>query len=183
MQYIFSSFLSLKNYFFKRNYDIPMIGCEESGKTSLINKLRIETGQTPLPPHIGITYSVNYKKLQIQEKDYYLFQKEFPQHFPIIWKHLRENYDALILVIDSTEKESIQDSCEFFWEYIIKSNRKFPVLILANKQDIKEALSLDDINFIFNLKDLKDRPIKIIGTSATNADEMIKGFDWLDNLL
>ena len=55
-----------------------MIGCENTGKTTLINKLRRDNGIF-IPPNIGFENEVNYKKMKIKEDNllsHILFKKK-----------------------------------------------------------------------------------------------------------
>ena len=175
MGYYFSSILSIKNYCFKKKFTIPLTGLEECGITSIINKLRTDMGLIMLPPHLGITYSVNYKRFHLE--------KYLPLEWGLLWKYYMKEIYAIILVLDSCDKEMVKESAELFWEIFAKAKEKFPILILANKQDRKEALSLDDICFIFNLKNFSEKTWKIVGTNIYNSKEIYKGLNWLDSLL
>ena len=100
-----------------------------------------------------------------------------------LWKYYIPKIDAIILVLDSCDKESLKESSDLFWEFFAKSNKNFPVLIFANKQNIEGALSLDYISVILNLNDLTKRPWKIFGIHNYNIEEIYKGLDWLETVL
>lgn len=54
------------------------------------------------------------------------------------------------------------------------------LLILANKQDIKGALSPEEIAKVLNLEAMdKTRHWKIVGCSAYTGEGLLEGFDWL----
>ncbi len=52
------------------------------------------------------------------------------------------------------------------------------VLILANKQDLKEALGPADISEVLRLTDIKDRSWSIQKTSALTGEGLEAGFEW-----
>ena len=182
MGYYISSILSsIQNYCFQRKFFIPIIGPRGSGKTLIINKLKSDMG-LPILPNIGFSFtnsnSLNYKRLQLEEN--YLF---FKGKGMTLWKYYIPKIDAIILVLDSCDKESLKESSDLFWEFFAKSNKNFPMLIFANKQNIEGALSLDDIRVILNLNNLTERPWKIFGIHNYNIEEIYKGLDWLETLL
>uniref|UniRef100_A0A2C9UMJ7 ADP-ribosylation factor n=1 Tax=Manihot esculenta TaxID=3983 RepID=A0A2C9UMJ7_MANES len=54
------------------------------------------------------------------------------------------------------------------------------LLILANKQDLKGALTPDEIAKVLNLENMdKTRHWKIVGCSAYIGEGLLEGFDWL----
>ena len=118
----------------------------------------------PVLPNIGFSFtnsnSLNYKRLQLEEN--YLFCKGKGM---TLWNYYIPKIDAIILVLDSCDKETLKESSDLFWEFFAESNKNFPVLIFANKQNIEGALSLDDIRVILNLNNLIERPWKIFGMS------------------
>lgn len=52
------------------------------------------------------------------------------------------------------------------------------LLILANKQDLNEALNPTEISEILRLTDIKDRSWSIQKTSALTGEGLEAGFDW-----
>ena len=101
----------------------------------------------------------------------------------ILWKHWLNNIDALIIVIDSCNKEFIEETCDIFWNYFAEKTGKIPALFLANKIDVKESLSVDEICSLLKMKDLTERPWKIEGATRNNLEGIIKGLNCLDIIL
>ena len=58
-----------------------------------------------------------------------------------------------------------------------------PLLVLANKQDLKGALSVSDVAQKLDLTRLRGRDWHIQGTNATTGDGLYEGLDWLSNKL
>ncbi len=54
-----------------------------------------------------------------------------------------------------------------------------PVLVLANKQDLLNALPADDIAEALNLFLIRDRPWQIQGCSAKDGSGLQEGMSWL----
>lgn len=54
-----------------------------------------------------------------------------------------------------------------------------PVLVLANKQDLLNALPADDIAEALNLFLIRDRPWQIQGCSAKDGSGLQEGMAWL----
>ena len=82
----------------------------------------------------------------------------------ILWKYYFNNIDCTIVVLDSSNTESIKESVDIFWDYFAKNDNNFPVLIFVNRLNLEGALSIDNICSIFNLKNLDEKLWKIIGS-------------------
>ena len=181
MGYIFSLFFSNK-----KEYFISLIGCENTGKTTLIDKLRRDNGIF-IPPNIGFENEVNYKKMKIKEDNllsHILFKKRNLYEKNLYIKYINGGgVNGIIFVVDSSDKEEIQKSFEILLEFFTKIDNKIPILIIANKQDVEGTLSLNEISYISNLKNLYEKEWKIIGASLDYYSGFYKGLDWLDSLL
>lgn len=53
------------------------------------------------------------------------------------------------------------------------------LLILANKQDIEGALSVQEIASVLDLKSLAKRRWKVLACSAVTGAGLVEGFDWI----
>ncbi len=54
-----------------------------------------------------------------------------------------------------------------------------PILILANKQDLLNALSPAEITAELNLNELRDRTWQILPCSARTGEGLQEGMEWL----
>ncbi|OMO56207.1 reverse transcriptase [Corchorus olitorius] len=74
------------------------------------------------------------------------------------------------------------DDCKMELDNLLKEERLSgaSLLILANKQDIKGALTPAEIAKVLNLEAMdKTRHWKIVGCSAYTGEGLLEGFDWL----
>ena len=108
-----------------------------------------------------------------------------------LWRHHYQNTSALIFVVDSNDRERIDDlrgsdnsAKEELHRMMAEDELKFvPVLVFANKQDLPNAMSVDEVKERLTLSDLVDRQWYIQGTCATTGDGLYEGLDWLSNTL
>ncbi|WCJ43521.1 ADP-ribosylation factor family protein [Euphorbia peplus] len=83
--------------------------------------------------------------------------------------------------IDSSDLRRLDD-CKMELDNLLKEERLSgaSLLVFANKQDIKGALTPEEIAKVLNLENMdKTRHWKIIGCSAYTGDGLLEGFDWL----
>ena len=61
--------------------------------------------------------------------------------------------------------------------------RDATLLVFANKQDLPNAMSVNDVTEKLGLNSLKNRKWYIQGCCATTGDGLYEGLDWLSNAL
>ncbi|MBA0770109.1 hypothetical protein Gotri_018782, partial [Gossypium trilobum] len=97
------------------------------------------------------------------------------------WRNYFEQTDGLVWVVDSSDLRRLDD-CKMELNNLLKEERLSgaSLLILANKQDIKGALTPAEIAKVLNLESMdKTRHWKIVGCSAYTGEGLLEGFDWL----
>jgi len=90
---------------------------------------------------------------------------------------------SFVFVIDSTNRHDIIAICENL--HRMKNEERFqgkPVLILANKQDLSNAMSVDKIREKLALDKFDETVVwHLQGTSAVQNTGIQEGFTWLAN--
>ena len=61
--------------------------------------------------------------------------------------------------------------------------RDATLLVFANKQDLPNAMSVNDVTEKLGLNQLRNRKWYIQGCCATTGDGLYEGLDWLSNAL
>lgn len=83
------------------------------------------------------------------------------------WKNYFENTDALIYVIDCSDRKRLMESGNEFMELLADEKlRDVPILIFANKQDLSNAMKVSEIAEAIGLVKLNDRTWQIQESSA-----------------
>ena len=90
----------------------------------------------------------------------------------VVWEKYKlfcPNTDRIILIIDSNNKKWFDDAIECFQDILDEDELKnCPILIMANKQDMNETLSSDEITLFLRDEKYNDRKWYIIKTSGIN---------------
>eukprot|EP00878_Enallax_costatus_P028441 GHUV01030722.1.p1 GENE.GHUV01030722.1~~GHUV01030722.1.p1 ORF type:complete len:177 (+),score=32.71 GHUV01030722.1:430-960(+) len=96
------------------------------------------------------------------------------------WRNYYEKTDGLIWVIDSADLARLEDT-KTELHNLLHEERLFgaTLLILANKQDIPAALSLQEIEQVLDLGSMAKRHCKAIACSAHTGDGLLEAFEWL----
>lgn len=88
--------------------------------------------------------------------------------------------DALVMVVDSTDRARIDLVKDELWRVITSDDLKGAiVLVFANKQDLKDCMTAADISSSLKLHDIKDHDWHIQACSAKKGTGLKEGFDWM----
>jgi len=170
-----------------RTYElrILMLGLNRAGKTTILYKLKLgETLQTI--PTVGFNveeYPYN-KKTQ-----FIIWDVGGQQSLRPLWHHYYENTNAIIFVVDSSDRERIDDdsgcSAQIELHRVLEDQELTgrPLLVFANKQDMQDAMTVEEMTKRLNLEKLRDRQWQIQGSSANSGDGLAQGLQWLATTL
>ena len=101
-----------------------------------------------------------------------------------LWRHYYQNTDAIIFVVDSNDRERVDRGDGSAAEELAKMLREdelrdATLLVLANKQDLPNAMSVAEITDKLHLHDMRSRKWYIQACCATTGDGLYEGLDWL----
>ena len=157
----------------KKNFRLLIAGFDDSGKTSILNQLKyLEFIKTQ--PTIGYNIeAIDYKGL-----NFTIVDTGGQDKIRVLWKHYYQDIDGLIFVMNSNERDYIDDNIEEIRKMSCEKELEgCPFLVIANKQDEKNAFPPDEIKDKFG--DIKGRKLNVFGASAKTGEGIIEGFDWL----
>lgn len=151
---------------------ILVIGLDDAGKTTFVK--RMQTGKFSHPSR---TMGMNFDRVQIGNLILEIVdlggQKAF---ISTIWPgFLKGFYELILYVIDSSDKLRLSITEKEFTKLIrADSLKETPIMVLANKQDLQQAMSSAEIALKLRLADAsRGRTFQIIPTSMLTG----KGFD------
>ncbi|XP_066930333.1 ADP-ribosylation factor 4-like [Clytia hemisphaerica] len=172
MHSVFKKFLGLK-----KDVRILLVGLDAAGKTTILYKLKLGEMVTTIPT-IGFNVeTVEYKNITFTVWDVGGQDKIRP-----LWRHYFQNTQGIIYVIDSNDRERIQEAQEVLKNMLSQDElTDAALLVLANKQDLPNALSASQITEKLGLLDIRNRSWYTQATCASNGDGLYEGLDWLSN--
>lgn len=153
---------------------ILMVGLDAAGKTTILYKLKLSEVVTTLPT-IGFNVeTVEYKNISFTVWDVGGQVKLRP-----LWRHYFQNTSAIIYVLDTNDPERMNESREEL-ELILENEEVAgcPLLVMANKQDLPQAVSAATVTDALRLRQLS-RPWFVQSTCAINSSGIYEGLDWL----
>lgn len=91
---------------------------------------------------------------------------------------------GIIYVVDSNDRERIDEAALELQKVLREDElRDSVLLVLANKQDLPNAMSVAEVTDKLGLHSLRSRQWYIQATCATSGDGLYEGLDWLSTAL
>ena len=166
---------------------ILMVGLDAAGKTTILYKLKLGEVVTTIPT-IGFNVeTVSYKNINFTVWDVGGQDKIRP-----LWRHYYQNTQGVIFVVDSNDRDRIDDSKDY--EHSAKEElqrmlaedelREAVLLVFANKQDLPNAMNPNEVTERLGLNQMRgQRKWHVQPTSAPQGDGLYEGLDWLSATL
>merc|ERR1711918_39859 len=119
---------------------ILMLGLDNSGKTSILKRSSDED-----ITHIMPTQGFNIKSLLHEGFKLNVWDIGGQKTIRPYWKNYFENTDALIYVVDSSDRRRLEEAGEELAELLVEDKLGgVPLLVFANKQDLISAAPRGD---------------------------------------
>ena len=100
-----------------------------------------------------------------------------------LWKHYYEDAEALIFVIDSSDKKRIEEAKNEMNGILSEGDLSSTILLVfANKQDLPNALSISELSEKLELNKLRIQ-WNVQGCVGTTGQGLYEGLDWLSSKL
>jgi len=156
-----------------------MLGLDAAGKTTITYRLKLGDVVTTIPT-IGFNVeTIQYKKLQMTMWDIGGQDKIRP-----LWRHYFVNTSGLIFVVDSNDRERLEEAKEELHKLLTEAHLKgIPVLIYSNKQDLPHSLTLAQVTDLLDMHKEKSRRWFVQSCSATTGNGIYEGLDWLSKAI
>ncbi|XP_059811701.1 ADP-ribosylation factor 1-like [Hypanus sabinus] len=169
----------IRGLFSKKEMRILMVGLDAAGKTTILYKLKLGEIVTTIPT-IGFNVeTVEYKNVSFTVWDVGGQDKIRP-----LWRHYFQNTQGLIFVVDSNDRERVSEAREELTRMLAEEELEDAVLlVLANKQDLPNAMTASEITDKLGLLQMHSRSWYIQATCATSGDGLCDGLEWLTNQL
>ena len=152
---------------------ILILGLDNAGKTSIMTRMK-NAELTGIAPTIGLNIEhINRNGINITIWD-------IGGQATMIWKHYYLNAQAIIFVIDLSDKERIQSAKQeldkLLTEPILAS---CPILIFGNKQDLSCALTSEELSDAIKYNKIARKNKLIQLCSALKKNGIWEGIDRL----
>uniref|UniRef100_A0A2K6UJL1 ADP-ribosylation factor n=1 Tax=Saimiri boliviensis boliviensis TaxID=39432 RepID=A0A2K6UJL1_SAIBB len=157
--------------FGKKEMRILMVGLDAVGKTTILYKLKLGEIVTTIP-----TIGFNVETMEYKNISFTVWDP--------LWHHYFQSTQGLIFVVDSNDRERVNEAREELMRMLAEDElRDAVLLVFANKQDLPNAMNAAEITDKLGLHSLRHRNWYIRPPAATSGDRLYEGLDWLSNQL
>lgn len=143
--------------------NVTIIGLQNAGKTTLLRVLAGGEYTTDAVPTVGF----NKKDVKKGHVSISCWDLGGQPKFRTMWERYCRDVDAIVFVVDAADREAAPVANEELHTLLSKSTLEgIPLLILGNKSDLQDKMSVDELIEALDLKKVMHREISCYGVSA-----------------
>ncbi|XP_060598982.1 ADP-ribosylation factor-related protein 1-like [Ruditapes philippinarum] len=183
---MYTLFSGLWKFMFQKDeYNILILGLDNAGKTTYLEQTKMKFTKNYQGMHLNkitTTVGLNIGTIVIGGVKLKFWDLGGQEELQSLWDKYYAESHAVIYIVDSSDKERIDESKEAFDKMIVNETLKtVPLLLLANKQDLQDVVTVGDIKSVFNSSRelLGHRDCRVNGVSALKGDGINEGIEWM----
>ncbi|RKF57656.1 ADP-ribosylation factor-like protein 2 [Golovinomyces cichoracearum] len=154
---------------------ILMLGLDNAGKTTIVRRIMGEEIESISPTLGFIIKTIDFEGFKLNIWDVG-GQKTLRSY----WRNYFEKTDALIWVVDATDRARIDD-CRDELHGLLKEERLSgaSLLVFANKTDVDGCMSEEDISLGLQVDAIRTHQWHVISCSAVTGSNLNEGLAWV----
>ena len=172
------------------------IGLDASGRTTALYRLKLGEIVTTIP-----TIGFNVETVDYGDTSFTIWDVGGCDRIRPLWRHYYQSTQAVIYCVDSNDRERMtpqpgDDETSYMYKYGSARNlfmqtldedelKNAVVLVLANKQDLPGACSVEEVAQAMGVEGYRQRGVSIVcmGSCATSGDGLLDALDWLSSAI
>ncbi|ESP03971.1 hypothetical protein LOTGIDRAFT_203405 [Lottia gigantea] len=158
---------------------IVMVGLDLTGKTTILYRMKFGQYMNAIP-----TVGFNCEKIEgkvgkLKGVSFTIWDIGGKDNMRPLWKSYLRSADGIIFVVDSSDKERMEETRIELYKFVKSHNTlKLPTLVIANKQDLQEALDPDEIAKMLSIQDLTmTQPCHFLPACAVTGEGLTEAMD------
>lgn len=166
-------------------FHIVILGLDCAGKTTVLYRLQFNEFVNTVP-----TKGFNTEKIKVtlgnhKTVTFHFWDVGGQEKLRPLWKSYTRCTDGIVFVVDSVDVERMEEAkTELHKITRISENQGVPVLIVANKQDLRHSLSLSEVEKMLATSELSSStPWHLQPTCAIIGDGLKEGLDKLHDMI
>ncbi|XP_005799487.1 ADP-ribosylation factor-like protein 4A [Xiphophorus maculatus] len=173
------------NMSFFQSFHIAILGLDSAGKTTVLYRLQFNEFVNTVP-----TKGFNSEKVKVtlgrnRAVTFHFWDVGGQEKLRPLWKSYTRCTDGIIFVVDSADAERMEEAKTELHKIAKSSeNQGVPVLVVANKQDLRVSLAQGEIEKLLALKELGPAtPWHLQACCAIIGDGLRDGLDELYKMI
>lgn len=166
-----------------QDWNVVMIGLDNVGKTTLIQKLKYgKSEEVYTTPTIGFNVEV---VTPCKGLTFTMWDIGGQDKLRRLWSNYYTACRAIIFIVDSSDRQRLPESRKALHLALEDPAmpKDIPVMILANKQDLPSALSAEDIFVNMGLEHVETHECMALGTVITRSEGTMEAMKTLKKML
>ncbi|XP_061181637.1 uncharacterized protein LOC133190170 [Saccostrea echinata] len=159
---------------------IVMLGLDAAGKTTILYKIKLNENVCTIP-----TIGFNVETVSpVKGVSFTVWDIGGQDKIRPLWKYYFQNTEGLVYVVDSNDRERIAESREELFGILqYDEMRGVPVMIIANKQDLPNALNTSQVAEMMCLHKITSRKWFIQSACATTGEGIYEAMQELSTMV
>ena len=167
-------------------FNAVMVGLDAAGKTTIVNKLKLGEVKTTM---LGFEFKI--ESVSLNGTSITVWDVRGSDHIRMLWPHYYNEKNVIIYVVNSNDlrrrwddgtNRRMETSEEFM--KIVTAIPNVPILVYANKQDLRDSNPVAEVADLLGLKDLPpSRVWRIQASCAVTGEGLWEGLEWLRTAL
>mmetsp|Transcript_18999 Transcript_18999/g.44309 ORF Transcript_18999/g.44309 Transcript_18999/m.44309 type:complete len:195 (+) Transcript_18999:113-697(+) len=154
---------------------VLMVGLDNAGKTTILYRLKYNEVVTTMP-----TMGFNVETLKYKDVNVLVWDTGGQDAIRQLWQHFYDGAQGICFVVDSSDRSRLSVARKVLQEMLHTAElRNAALLVLANKQDMPNAMSAQEVAIGLGLHEVHGREWSIQPACATSGEGLHTGFDWL----
>jgi len=168
-------FTKLMTVFGDREHKVIIVGLDNAGKTTILYQfLTKEAVQTT--PTIGS----NVEEIAVRKTRFLVWDIGGQESLRASWGSYYCNTEIVILVVDSTDRERLTLTKDELHRMLAHEElQNASVLVLANKQDIKNSMTAAEISQCLTLSSITTHSWHVQACCALTGEGLLQSLDWM----
>lgn len=160
---------------------VLLVGLDGSGTTTILYHVKHGKKLDTIP-----TLGMNKEVVRVDNMDFELYDVGGLEKVRALWRTYSKEANGVAYVVDSSDPDRLPQAAEELKKLFFGDKKKkslivpdIPLLVLANKQDIPNAVSIDTVAKELELNDLPVRNYRVMPTVATEGENLTDGLKWM----
>jgi len=164
-----------------KNARILLLGLDAAGKTTILYKLKLNEQVSTIP-----TIGFNVEEVTpVKNVTFTVWDVGGQEKIRPLWRHYYYGSEGLIFVVDSSDVTRVNEARDELFSVLRDEGMEVgvPTVILANKQDLPNALKSHELVEKLGLRELKSNPWYVQEMCATTGDGLYEGVHMMADMV